>query len=248
LDLPEGEQQLKVTQNRRVVFQDRTLTYELTRKKVKNINLRIKPPGLVCVSASTRVPLGELDDFVRSNEAFICKHLERFAQNKKTLPEERAYETGEIFYLMGKVLRLKVETAMKDAVFGEGAELILQVKDPTNLMRKAKLIEDWYKTRQLETFTRISQEVYGQVRLPGVVFPQLKVRKMTSRWGSCHPRKGIITLNSKLIEAPRTCIEYVIFHEFIHFVHPNHSKDFYHLLAQFLPDWKSHKRELENWI
>ena len=79
----------------------------------------------------------------------------------------------------------------------------------------------------------------------GVAYPTLKIRYMTSRWGSCQPKKGIITLNSKLIEAPRNCIEYVILHELVHFIHPNHSRQFWDFVAMMMPDWKERKKELE---
>ncbi|WP_295094925.1 M48 family metallopeptidase [Ruminococcus sp.] len=71
---------------------------------------------------------------------------------------------------------------------------------------------------------------------------------MTSRWGSCLPSKCIITLNKSLIEAPKCCIEYVVYHEFCHFIHPNHSKQFYSLLQIMLPDWKERKSLLEKYF
>lgn len=64
-------------------------------------------------------------------------------------------------------------------------------------------------------------------------------------WGSCLPKKLIITLNKQLLEAPRNCIEYVVVHELCHLVHPNHSKQFYTFLTMFMPDWKERKTELE---
>lgn len=45
-------------------------------------------------------------------------------------------------------------------------------------------------------------------------------------YASCLSGKGIITLNKWLLEAPRNCIEYVMMHEFCHFIHPNHSNYF----------------------
>jgi predicted metal-dependent hydrolase len=59
-------------------------------------------------------------------------------------------------------------------------------------------------------------------------------------------KKGIITLNKRLLEAPRNCIEYVVMHEFCHFIHPNHSKHFYGFLSMLMPDWKERKKLLEN--
>ena len=68
---------------------------------------------------------------------------------------------------------------------------------------------------------------------------------MISRWGSCQPKRNILTFNYQLIEAPMFCIEYVVTHEFTHFLYPNHSKLFYQQLSMFMPDWKDRKEVLE---
>ena len=44
--------------------------------------------------------------------------------------------------------------------------------------------------------------------------------------------------------AMRNCIEYVVMHELCHFIHPNHSKQFYGFLAMLMPDWKERKQLL----
>ena len=69
---------------------------------------------------------------------------------------------------------------------------------------------------------------------------------METRWGSCLVKKGIITLNKRLLEAPRNCIEYVVMHELCHFIYPNHSKQFYSFLTTLMPDWKERKQFLDN--
>lgn len=68
---------------------------------------------------------------------------------------------------------------------------------------------------------------------------------MMSQWGACQPQKGAITLNSRLIEKPRNCIEYVVLHEFVHFIYPNHSRQFWNFVTMMMPDWKERKKELE---
>lgn len=54
---------------------------------------------------------------------------------------------------------------------------------------------------------------------------------MKARWGSCQPPKGIVTLNSKMTEAPMRCVDYVVLHELVHFIHPNHFKQFWDFVA-----------------
>ena len=68
---------------------------------------------------------------------------------------------------------------------------------------------------------------------------------METRWGSCLVKKKIITLNKRLLEVPRNCIEYVVMHELCHLIYPNHSKQFYSFLTMLMPDWKERKDYLD---
>ena len=68
---------------------------------------------------------------------------------------------------------------------------------------------------------------------------------MISRWGSCQPKRKVLTFNKRLIEMPKICIEYVVLHEFVHFLQADHSKKFYALMTMFMPDWESRARLLE---
>ena len=47
-------------------------------------------------------------------------------------------------------------------------------------------------------------------------------------------------------EKPVSCVEYVVLHEFCHFLQPNHSRAFYQLVEQFMPDWKERRRLLND--
>ena len=87
-----------------------------------------------------------------------------------------------------------------------------------------------------DQFGEIMAEIYPLFQKYGVAQPTLRIRDMDTRWGSCLSKKGIITLNKRLLEAPRSCIEYVVMHEFCHFIHPNHSKQFYGFLAMLMPE------------
>ena len=78
----------------------------------------------------------------------------------------------------------------------------------------------------------------------GIKHPEIKFRKMVSRWGSCHSQKGILTFNTNLMYAPMECIEYVVWHEFTHFLQPNHSSKFYDELAKVYPNWKECRNKL----
>lgn len=170
----------------------RKITYDLEIKKVKNVNMRVKPDGRVCVSANKRVPQGFIDSFVISKADFIFDALEKYSHRD---------EMSAIQYF--------TETQLKD--------FILQFCDV----------------------------VYPYYEKYGIKYPAVKFRKMTSRWGSCNSVKGIVTFNTQLMFAPPECVEYVVWHEFTHFLQPNHSRLFYEELEKVCPNWKLVRKRLK---
>lgn len=72
----------------------------------------------------------------------------------------------------------------------------------------------------------------------------IRIHPMKSRWGSCNFKKGTLNFNLYLIDQPLECIEYVVMHEFAHFVQPDHSPAYYALMSALMPDWKARKAKL----
>lgn len=241
---------MRLNPEQRVVHcEDGDIPYLLTRKPVKNVNLRIKSEGEVLVSANNSVPTDFIDAFIEKKQRYIFSVLSRYEEKKKLFQAvPKRYVSGESYDLLGKSLRLKVEANKEENVYTDGVYIFLKVKDKDDFRHKEIMMSKWLKQYQTTVFEELLQEKYLLFEKYGVTYPTLKIRNMTSRWGSCQPKKGIITLNSKLIEAPRNCIEYVILHELVHFIHPNHSRQFWDFVAMMMPDWKERKEELEKTI
>ena len=222
-----------------------TISYVLTRKQVKYINLRIKSNGEVAVSAHRRVPATYVDKFVESKAPFILEALERVEKRgEETGDRPHNYETGEIFRLLGRDYTLVVEEAGLEEIFFRGDSLVLRTKWPDHYPHKKNMMEKWMRFFTRKIFSEIIDWAYPQFVPYGAPYPVWTVRSMTSRWGSCQPQTGKITLNSKLIFYPKEAIEYVVVHEFAHFAHPDHSKAFWALVAEIMPDYKERKKLL----
>lgn len=226
---------------------ERNLQYTLIRKSVKNLNMRVKPEGVILVSANPFVSAKYVDRFVLSHENTIIKALDKYEKMKQNISKPLKYESGEKIYYLGEALHLLLETSKMEGVDKFGSFLNLRVKDTTDFSKKERVLKKWFSKMQREVFFQICDEIYPLFQPYGVKYPLVKIRAMKSRWGSCQPSKGIITLNAKMIAAPREAIEYVVLHEFAHFIHPNHSKDFYALVESMMPDWKK-RREMLNSI
>lgn len=229
-----------------VVLEDMEIQYTLTRKSVKNVNLRIDAAGNVKVSASRRVPVEYIEDFLRQKQELIISAVKRAKKNQQQKPQqaERMFVDGEHLTILGNKYEIKVIQNSTEYIELNGTFLYFGVKNPDDTRHKELLYDKWLKSYQYEIYETICRQVYGQFRQYGVNYPIIKVRRMTSRWGSCQPYKGVITLNSHLIETPQSCIEYVVVHEFCHFIHPDHSKAFHALMTSLMPDWRQRKMQL----
>ncbi|MGC8852217.1 MAG: M48 family metallopeptidase, partial [Hydrogenobacter sp.] len=56
----------------------------------------------------------------------------------------------------------------------------------------------------------------------------------------------VITLNKELLKLPPAYVEYVIVHELLHMIIPNHGRTFKTLLYTYLSNWEKLHEYLEN--
>lgn len=221
------------------------ISYTLERKPVKNINLRIRADQCVYVSAPKDVAAKMVDAFVVEKSAYILRALKKFKDRNRESTLENNFVNGETVKFLGRNLRLKVKNASRSKVESDESYVTLYVKDVQDADLKKRVLETWLRKKCKDEITAICKKVYPQVKKYGIAFPEIQLREMVSRWGSCSPKKGFVTFNTALIAMPVSCIEYVVTHEFTHFLYPNHSKKFYQQLATFMPDWEERKKRLE---
>ena len=207
------------------------ITYTLVTKQVKNINMRISSKGEVVVSANPFVPMDKIDDFVSSKVSWIVKHQKSMQErSQKSMIDDKH------IILFGNSLNIRKTTGKYNHVSYDKDTLYVQCReqaDPEKVIRQFldKLCRDVFLDIATLTFRSLSDY--------HLEFPDVKIRDMKSRWGSCTPAKNSITLNRKLIHYPFEFIEYVVLHEFVHFIQPNHSKAFYNIIENYMPDYKT---------
>lgn len=236
-----------------LVFGGREVRWVLTRKKVRNVNLRVKPDGIVYISANTRVPVKFIEDFIREKSDFIFSALEFFSkrENAPALPKNSEdYQNGDTICYFGKYYTLCIEIdgsisyASQENVSVEEDKIVVTVRYEN---RVGKVLEKFYaeETRKLfETLNRRTRLMFS-AKGYGVKQAELQIREMSSRWGSCHISEGKIVMNSRLALYPEICAAYVFVHEYAHFVVPNHSAAFWAVVCDIMPDYKVCKEILK---
>ena len=72
----------------------------------------------------------------------------------------------------------------------------------------------------------------------------IRLRRMTTRWGTCNTRSAAITLNVALAEHPPSALEYVLVHELVHLHERGHGPGFVAWMDRLIPDWRVRRRSL----
>lgn len=229
----EGEQEFSVT---------------IVRKKVKNINLRVQRDMTVIVTADKRIERKRIFDFVHEKRDWILKHLHFFREQSERIQAVKNKYKDEILYLGGYCsVELKLRAGQKNGSI-QGNQIVLFVRNKKNRGEYEKVLQMWYREQAKQVFSESLERLYPVVETFGVQFPTLTVRTMKSRWGSCMVQKNQINLNLQLIKMPISCIDYVMLHELIHFLYPNHGTEFKSFLTKYMPDWKERKKQLNEMI
>lgn len=221
----------------------RTLTYELERKSVKRLNLRVRHDGTVHLSIPKHATLSEAEAFLRDREDWVLAALSRMEKRAKAHPQAEAVGDS-LPYLGGKleVVWRAGSPARIEANMAEG-RLTVTLPDPADAEMRAAAIETFEKAESKKLVVTLVERYYPLFAARGVPYPKaIRVKVMKTRHGSCSAAKGYLNFSSRLCEYPVAFIEYVVVHELCHFLEANHSERFWREVARVLPDWEARER------
>lgn len=194
-------------------------TYKVlvVKKSNKNTYIKIKDDLTIYVTTNYLTSKREVKIILDNEKEFLRKALSRV---------RKKMEKEELFYYLGKkydIIKVPFEN--------------IEVDDGKIFVKDEKTLEKWLKKEIKKIFSERIEYNYNLFD-EDIPFPKLKIRSMKTRWGVCNKRDNSITLNSKLIKYSIHEIDYVIIHELSHFVHFDHSKEFWETVRIYMPDYK----------
>ncbi len=222
---------------------NQSLPYQLRHSpRAKRLRLVVKPEGAELVMPPG---VGEAQAlaFLERHRAWAERKLaELQARRGQAVPPQHVqhgatvpFQGQEVPVLLvaGHGRRLRVAFDGHFVISAPGAE------GPTEPQVRAALFA-WVREWLLKEAGRIVEQ---HADLCGLHPGTIRVKCMTSRWGSCGAR-GDINLNWLLAFAPPSVLEYVVVHELCHLRHRDHSAAFWNLVARHLPDWPEQRQWL----
>ena len=222
----------------------RSLCYELERKAVKNLNLRIRRDGSIHLSIPRRTTIAAAEAFLTEREEWILSALARMEARAETHPPADA--VGDSLPYLGRTLQIlwkdgspaRVEADM------EHGRLTITLPDVTDPELRAAAVETFEKAETGRLVMALVPHYFPLFEARGIPYPKsIRVKRLKSRFGSCAPQNGSLNFASRLCEYPIPFVEYVVVHELCHFLEANHSDRFWREVERVLPDW----REREKW-
>lgn len=201
----------------------------VVRKRVKNLNLRVRADGTVTLSIPQHLPLARAQEFLERKGNWIAERVRRNIERRPS--PDFAGELPNRIPLWGKLVpRDSVQAnSGQDAsdrdASGQGA--------PGQTTIDQAALDELYRTEVLRALPGIVERMEARI---GVHAARWSVRVMKTRWGSCTPKTGAIRINARLAAYPPECLEFVVAHELVHLLEPSHNTRFHALLDEFCPD------------
>lgn len=229
------------------------LTFEVARRSVKRLNMRVASDGRIRVSVPPGAPRGMILDFLDAHVGWAAAAADRIARTaaqSRCIPDR--LEDGQLLWVAGRAARLALHLdpeqpacALRPA--GALAGAAPDVRPPVLSLSGP----DEAHCRQY-----IKRRLRGHLsrRLPGLFEPlirqtglepaEIRVRDMRTRWGSCNTRDRRIWMSLNLAGYPDELVSYVALHELVHLAEPSHNRRFQALMTRYMPDWRYRRQAL----
>ena len=236
-----------------------SLPVVVTKKRVKNFNLRITSSGEVHASAPIGASRERIEAFVKRNSAWIISRLAQREQRQATAREPLS--PSSIIALWGKPIR--VQDAL-DHNFASPAPRPKQATFPTFMgtdesdvgpRAKRHAILDGLTSDELQAHidqlyttevTAVLRDIVHAYEIAmGVTVARISVRSMKTRWGSCTPKTGAVRIARELAAYPVECLDMVVAHELVHLLEPSHNQRFHALLDTYCPNNRALSQRLK---
>lgn len=210
---------------------------KIIRSRRKTIALQVCDDGCLVIKA----PLGIQNDII---ENVISKHRKWLEKKKKEILSrkhnftQKKFINEEEFLYLGLPYQLRIIKAKQE-------ENLLILKDGYFYLSERasdpkKIFILWY---QREAYREILRRVNWYAKRDGFKYNHVKISNAKTRWGSCSSL-GNLNFSWRLIMAPLEVIDYIVIHELVHLIEKNHSRSFWNKVFLLMPDYKSHKKWL----
>ena len=213
----------------------------LIRSPRRTVSLQVNPDLSLVIKAPVETPEPFLQDFLERRRPWVERHLERMARIKAAAPVWK--DGGRVPFLGGELALVVREGARSRARLSGGA-VIATARRPDDPGEVRSAVERLFAREAAERLPGMLDACIERAPRRRFPRPELRIRTMRSRWGSCDAKACVITLNARLLRFRPEVIDCVIMHELAHFKYRRHGPRFYAILGELCPSYESLQAEL----
>ncbi len=198
-------------------------------KQARKLSLRVsRLDGSVRLTLPHGVSQREAVHFIQTKSDWIAQHV-------AAIPTRAPIEIGTTLPLLGQPV--PIVAGAKGPARWSGHDIEVPPHPVTLGPKVMALIKTMARTH----FTQETRTFADRL---GLRVGQIRIRDTRSRWGSC-TSKGDLMFSWRLMMAPPAVGSYVAAHEVAHLRHMDHSKRFWALVAELMPDYAVHRAWLK---
>lgn len=219
------------------------MTYELQRTgRRRTVAITVEPDRRIVVLAPKGADKLRIEQMLLRRLPWI-RRQRRALESLPPPPTPRQWVAGETHRYLGRQYRLKLVKGLDASVKLVAGYFVVCLLDPKNCLGIKRLMEAWYRENAYRVLTKAVERILHSTTWLDVAIPPITIRTMRRRWGST-TSAGRVLFNIDLVKVPLGCIEYVVAHELVHLVIPNHGPAFWRMLTRCLPEWKKWRERL----
>jgi hypothetical protein len=215
----------------------------IERKKIKNHYIKIFPNLKVVVCIPLNMELNLIYSFIEKNKKWIQKNLDKYKNIQKENIKDNLSNGGTVKILDNQYI-VYIYESNKNSIVIDGFNIYIYSIRSNDINYITKQYNNYLKEKSAEYFKESIKKFWPIFQKYNLTFPNLKVKAMKSKWGSCRPSSSQITLNLYLYKTSVQCIDYVVLHELTHLVHHGHKQRFYNFLEKYMPNYETIEKQL----
>lgn len=209
-----------------------SIEFELRRKKIKNLMIRLNSKNQIIVSIPLQINDEILIKFLELNLDKFNKYSQE-KENKKSINEKENW-----FYLFGEKILYDIDN--------ENKKIIINNKKISLLNKTKTEAIDQYRKKELKVYLLVRQLQLAKIM--NIENHIINVRNKVTAWATNHVNKKTIYYSINLSSFSKEIIDYVIVHELAHNKFANHSQDFWNLVKFYEEDYKIKRSKLKKYI
>lgn len=205
----------------------------------KSVRVTVERDARILAAVPPDTDRDALEGLLRARLPWLYAKVRDREADAQRRPHRR-FTDGEGFYYLGRSYRLKTvaETSSPVSLTNGRLRLSQDLKGSAG-----EALVAWYVERGRQWLPRRIEPWVTCLDTPP---SELLVRPLGYRWGSCSSR-GTLNIHWAVMQLPPPLVDYVLVHELAHMHEPNHSPDFWRMVARALPDYEARRAWLEEW-